>query len=174
MARRTKDLRLCPFARSALTVDAMSTKRTREIVVGFDGSSASHAALRWAISRAAREDATVTAVEVNHPSRLAPGTSYAVQPYGMAPPIERATHKSSLHAAIRAARGPHRSTPVVELHVDGEPGVELARIAEGASMLVLGHTPHGRLTELILGSTGGQCLRHARCPVVFIPAGGIC
>ncbi len=88
----------------------------------------------------------------------------------MAPPIERVTHKSSLHEAILAARGSHNATPVVELHVDGEPGVELTRIAEGAAMLVLGHTPHGRLTELILGSTGSECLRHARCPVVFIPA----
>ena len=151
----------------------MSTKRTREIVVGFDGSSASHAALRWAISRANRDDATVTAVEVTHPSRLAPGSSYAVQPYGVAPPIERASRRSSLHEAIQAARGPRVSTPVVEVRVDGEPGVELARIAEGAAMLVLGHTPHTRISQLILGSTGADCLRHARCPVVFIPADGI-
>lgn len=148
----------------------MNTKRTREIVVGFDGSFASHAALRWAINRAAEDDATVTAVEVAHRPRLAPGTSYAVQPYGMAPPIERVAQASSLHEAVLAARGTHRSTPVVELHVDGEPGVELARIAESAAMLVLGHTPHGRLTELILGSTASDCLRHARCPVVLIPA----
>ena len=110
----------------------MSTRRTREIVVGYDGSSASHTALRWAINRATRDDATVTAVEVTHPSRLAPGTSYAVQPYGMAPPIERVGRRSSLHEAVLAARGSHASTPVVELRVDGEPGVELTRIAEGA------------------------------------------
>ena len=149
----------------------MSTKRTREIVVGFDGSSASHAALRWAISRATRDDATVTAVQVTH--RSDPGTSYAAQPYGMAPPIERVGRKSSLHDAILAARGSHRSTPVVESHVDGEPGVELTRISESASMLVLGYAPHSRITELILGSTGSECLRHARCPVVFIPADAI-
>ena len=151
----------------------MTTNRTREIVVGYDGSSASHAALRWAISRATRDDATVTAVEVTHPSRLAPGTSYAVQPYGMAPPIERVTRKTSLHEAILAARGSHSSTPIVELHMDGEPSVELTRIAEGAAMLVLGYAPHRRITELILGSTGSECLRHARCPVVFIPADAI-
>lgn len=149
----------------------MSTKRTREIVVGFDGLPASYAALRWAISRATRDDATVTAVQVTHRSNV--GSSYAAQSYGVAPPIERAARKTSLHEAIQAARGPHRSTPVVELHVDGEPGVELTRIAESASMLVLGYAPHSRITELILGSTGSECLRHARCPVVFIRSDAI-
>ena len=142
-----------------------------EIVVGVDGSPASHAALRWAVRHAARDKATITAVEVGHRARLAPGTSYAVQPYGMAPPIERATHPTRLHDAVQAVRGSIQDAPAIrELHVDGEPGVELTRIAESASMLVLGHTPHGRLTELILGSTATECLRHARCPVVLVPA----
>jgi nucleotide-binding universal stress UspA family protein len=136
-----------------------------------DGSPASRAALRWAIRHAAQDQATVTAVEVRRRARLAPGTSYAVQPYGMAPPLERAAHPARLHDAVQAARGSTRDAPAVrELHVDGEPGVELAQLAEGASMLVLGHTPHGRLTELILGSTATECLRHARCPVVLVPA----
>jgi nucleotide-binding universal stress UspA family protein len=33
--------------------------------------------------------------------------------------------------------------------------------------------PPSLLTELILGSTGSECLRHAHCPVVFIPADAI-
>lgn len=149
----------------------MNTGRTYEIVVGFDGSFASHAALRWAIARAARDNASVTAVEVGRRPRPAPGTSYAIQPYGMAPPIERVSHASGLRDAVAAARGSTRTTPpVVELHVDGEPGVELARFAESAAMLVLGHTPRGRLAELVLGGTATECLRHARCPVVLIPA----
>lgn len=144
---------------------------TSEIVVGVDGSPASQAALRWAMRRAARDHATLTAIQVDHRARLAPGTSYAVQPYGMAPPIELATHPARLHETVTAARRAMRDAPsVTELHLDGEPGVELARPAEDATMLVLGHTQHGRLAELILGSTATECLRHARCPVVLVPA----
>jgi nucleotide-binding universal stress UspA family protein len=149
----------------------MDTSQRSKIVVGFDGSFASRTALRWAISRAARDNATVTAVEVARQPRLVPGTSYAVQPYGMAPPIERMSRQSSLHEAILAARSVHRTaSEVMELHVDGDPGVELARLAQGATMLVLGHTPRTRLTEFIVGSTASDCLRRTRCPIVLIPA----
>lgn len=142
-----------------------------QIVVGVDGSAESLAALRWAIRRAARDHTTVTAVEVGHRPRLAPGTSYAIQPYGMAPPIERVTHPARLHTAVDAAVGAMRGAPtVMELHVEGEPGIELTRIAESAAMLVLGHSRRGRLAELVLGGTASECLRTARCPVVLVPA----
>jgi nucleotide-binding universal stress UspA family protein len=142
-----------------------------QIVVGVDGSAESMTALRWAIRHATRNHATVTAVEVSHRPRLAPGTSYAIQPYGMAPPIERIRHSTRLHAAVVAARGSMRDAPpVTELHVEGEPGVELTHIAESAAMLVLGHSPRSRLADLILGGTATECLRTARCPVVLVPA----
>jgi nucleotide-binding universal stress UspA family protein len=147
----------------------MNAKHPNEIVVGFDGSSASHAALRWAVRRAAEEQASVTVVEVGYRVRLAPGTSYAVQPYGTAPPIERMGQRSQLHDAVAAAKGNRTEPGIVELHVDGEPAVELTKLAENATMLVVGHTRRGRLSELILGSTAASCLRHARCPVVLVP-----
>jgi nucleotide-binding universal stress UspA family protein len=141
-----------------------------EIVVGADGSPASQVALRWAVAHAARNQASVTAVEVGHHAQFAPGAQTAVQLYGMAPPLERVTHRTRLHDAVVAARGAMRDAPpITELHVDGQPGVELTRLAGTASMLVLGHVPRGRLAELILGSTATECLRHARCPVVLVP-----
>jgi nucleotide-binding universal stress UspA family protein len=139
------------------------------IVVGVDGSAASVAALRWAIDRAMAEHSTVTAVEVQPPVHLLPGTSYAVQPYGSAPPIERL--HSRLHDTVAATVATIPDAPeVVELRLQGNPGVELTRAAlDNGSMLVLGYNPHSRITEFLLGRVTGECLRHSRRPVVLVP-----
>jgi len=143
---------------------------THQIVVGVDGSAASRAALRWAVRHAGTVGAAVTAVEVQRQPHVAPGTSYAVQPYGTVPPADRIEHEGRLHTvATEAAASVLGAPPVAELRVQGAPGAELARIAVNADLLVLGHTPHGRVAEFVLGSTAGECLRKARCPVVLVP-----
>lgn len=140
------------------------------IVVGVDGSAASVAALRWAITQARAQRCPVTAVEVRPATRPLPGTSYAIQPYGSAPPVERT--RARLHDTVTATVAMLEGAPeIVEMHLEGDPGVELARAAGGAgSTLVLGYTPHNRLTEFLLGRVTGECLRHARCPVVLVPS----
>lgn len=142
------------------------------IVVGVDGSAASVAALRWAIARAAAEHSTIIAVEVRPPVHLLPGSSYAVQPYGAAPPVERL--HSRLHETVAATVAAVPDAPeIVEMQLCGEPGVELTRVAQdNGSVLVLGYNPHGRITEFLLGRVTGECLRHARRPVVLVPVTG--
>ncbi len=143
---------------------------TGTIVVGVDGSPASVKALHWAVTRAKAEHRTVVAVEVRSPARPLPGSSYSPAPYGMAPP-ER--HGSTLHDTVAAVREAEPDTPkIAELQRSGEPGVELARAAHGAAMLVLGHNPHGRTTEFLFGRVVNECLRHADVPVVLVPANG--
>lgn len=139
------------------------------IVVGVDGSAASVAALRWAITEAKAQACPVTAVEVRPASHPLPGTSYAVQPYGSAPPVERT--RSRLHETVAATVATVRDAPLVEeMHLQGDAGVELARIARNSgSTLVLGYTPHSRVTEFLLGRVTGECLRHSRIPVVLVP-----
>jgi len=111
----------------------------------------------------------VTAVEVRSPVRLAPGTSYAPAPYGTAPPLEHL--RSRLHETVTAVRDAMPTAPeITELRLSGEPGVELARVARDATMLVLGHNPHGRTTEFLFGHVTAECLRHAAVPVVLVPA----
>lgn len=140
------------------------------IVVGVDGSAASVAALRWAIAQSMADHNTITAVEVRPPVHLLPGSSYAVQPYGSAPPIDRL--HSLLHETVTATVATVPAAPeIVELQLRGDPGVELARAAlDNGSMLVLGYNPHSRVTEFLLGRVTGDCLRHSRCPVVLVPA----
>ncbi|MCT2587932.1 universal stress protein [Actinophytocola gossypii] len=140
------------------------------IVVGVDGSAASAAALRWALARAATDHETVTAVEVQPIERFLPGTSYAPAPYGTAPPAERL--HSRLHETVAPAVAAVRNAPeVIETHLHGDPAAELVRTAENASMLVLGHTPHRRITEFLLGRVTAECLRRSGIPVVLVPAG---
>src|SRR4051812_34333222 len=94
------------------------------IVVGVDGSAASVAALRWAITRATAEHTTITAVEVQPTAHVMPGTSYAIQPYGTAPPAERL--RTRLHDTIVATVSTIADPPqIVELQLRGDPGVEL-------------------------------------------------
>jgi nucleotide-binding universal stress UspA family protein len=138
------------------------------IVVGIDGSAPSTAALRWAVDQAVAQHRTVTAVEVRQPVRLAPGTSYAPAPYGTTVPLGRGEHR--LHDTVTAVLAGVRNPPkVAELRLRGEIGVELARVAHDAAMLVLGHQPHGRTTEFLFGHVTGECLRHATVPVVLVP-----
>ncbi|HEY7596129.1 MAG TPA: universal stress protein [Actinophytocola sp.] len=142
------------------------------IVVGVDGSAASVAALRWAITRAMADHCTITAVEVRPRVHLAPGTSYAIQPYGTAPPAERL--HTRLHDTVAATVATVADAPeIVEIQLEGDPGVELARAAaDHGGMLVLGYHPHSRVSEFLLGRVTGECLRHARRPVVLVPAVG--
>jgi nucleotide-binding universal stress UspA family protein len=142
------------------------------IVVGLDGSAASAAALRWAVEHAGADHRTVTAVEVQPPARLAPGTSYMLAPYGTTPPPEH-TH-SLLHETVTAVREAMPDTPntpeITELRLRGDAGIELARVARNATMLVLGHNPHGKTVEFLFGRVTAECLRHADVPVVLVPA----
>jgi nucleotide-binding universal stress UspA family protein len=147
----------------------MSSTIESKIVVGMDGSAASVAALRWALERAAGEHRTVTAIEVRPAMRLMPGTSFAPAPYGVTPPPERL--RSRLHETVAAVRDTLPGAPeVTEVRLHGDTGVELARAAHNAAMLVLGHNPHGRTTEFLFGHVTAQCLRHAGVPVVLVPA----
>lgn len=140
---------------------------TGAIVVGVDGSPASITALRWAIGRAKAEQRMVTAVEVRVPVRLSPGTSYAPAPYGTTPPDR--SHRT-LHDTVHAARTAVKDPPrIAELQRRGEPGIELARAAHGAAMLVLGYHRHGRAAEFLFGHVTNECLRHVDVPVVLVP-----
>jgi nucleotide-binding universal stress UspA family protein len=153
-------------------VEVKEVMEMNGFVVGVDGSAASVAALRWAVAQAAAQRCPITAVEVRPAEHPLPGTSYAIQPYGSAPPVERT--RTRLHETVAAILATVKNPPhVVELHLQGDAAAELVRVAQEAqATLVLGYTPHSRVTEFLLGRVTGECLRHSRTPVVLVPVSG--
>jgi nucleotide-binding universal stress UspA family protein len=52
----------------------------------------------------------------------------------------------------------------------GDPGPVLREQAKDADLLVVGTGEHVGLGRLLVGSVSHQCLTHAKCPVVAVPA----
>ncbi|MDP9441251.1 MAG: universal stress protein, partial [Actinomycetota bacterium] len=60
---------------------------------------------------------------------------------------------------------------LVRRHVlRGSAADALARMAEGADLLVVGSNGRGALTGVLLGSVAQQLLRDSPCPVVAVPS----
>jgi nucleotide-binding universal stress UspA family protein len=138
------------------------------IVVGVDGSKGSQRALDWAVSQAARQGATLRAVYAFPPARLR---------WGMAPPADveiRRAAKQTLDDAIRTAL---EANPV-DVHIEpevvaattGGAARVLVAYSKHADLLVVGSRGLGGFAGLMVGSVSEQCVSHALCPVVVIPA----
>lgn len=148
------------------------------IVVGIDGSDTSRAALRWAATAAAGLGAELDVVRAfRYPPALHDWTAVPSN-YGFLPElppedvVERGAHDdtadlvtselgvdSAVKATVRAVRAERRPAEV------------LVEAAAGASMLVVGRSGHGGISEMLrIGSVARACIEHAPCPVVVVPA----
>ncbi|WP_199432258.1 universal stress protein [Qaidamihabitans albus] len=151
--------------------DNEDTRLHRTIIAGVDGSPAGARALRWAVSEAGRRGGEVHAITVRERDELLPGTSFAIQPHGRRPVADEATERAHLHSQVLAAGG--EGVPVTETVVTGDPATELIKASADADLLVVGSHGHGPLSEVLLGSAAADCVRHAQCPVVLIPAASL-
>jgi nucleotide-binding universal stress UspA family protein len=126
------------------------------IVVGYDGTPDSLAALAWAAKTASLRDEAVVATTIVDPR---------VTPRGVAWPD---SYWDDIEAAAREVFAQWPNVPSsVERHV-GHLVPRLLESAEGASMLVLGSHGHTVVSEMLLGSASQSAARHARLPVVVI------
>jgi nucleotide-binding universal stress UspA family protein len=146
--------------------------RVPRLVVGISRSRASWWALAWATGEARRRGAQLILVHVLRPGSLPPpeiGQCFI----GMArdPNADRAAYGNMLiEAAIGHAVGRMPGDVAVEQAVfPGRPAVELARLAHGGDVLVLGSRHRGWLRRLAPGSVARACARRAACPVVIVP-----
>ncbi|NIJ12285.1 nucleotide-binding universal stress UspA family protein [Saccharomonospora amisosensis] len=145
---------------------------SRTIVVGVDGSPASEQALRWALTEAQRCGGQVHAITVRRRDDLLPGTTFALQPYGRRPTRTEESLRDSLRSQVATLAGTAAAvTAVTESVVTGDPAAELSKASASADLLVLGSHGQRAFTEVLLGSVAAECVRHAQCPVVLIPAG---
>jgi nucleotide-binding universal stress UspA family protein len=136
----------------------------RFIVVGFDGSPSSDAALRWVLGVAAQPGDSVHAVAVRPAEVRLPGTSWALQPHGRRPPGQYSPreHIASIRSEFPGQAEVMISTP------QGDPATELITASTDANLLVVGARGAGRTQQLLLGSVSRECVRYSRCPVVVV------
>jgi nucleotide-binding universal stress UspA family protein len=142
------------------------------IVVGVDGSPASVAALRWALTEAERMGVEVEAVTAWH-SEPPPvsGPMLVGLPYRDAD-LVMSEQQEQLTSAVAQTAGTAPGVVLRQKLVAGWPPRELVGCAQGATLLVVGRQGHSWLGEKVLGTVSAYCIRHAQCPVVVMPIQG--
>ncbi|MFC0432068.1 universal stress protein [Kutzneria buriramensis] len=133
------------------------------IVVGIDGTEVSKNALEWAVREGAVRQ---TSVHVVHAWRYDPMTDLL--------PSQQIKEDSTelLAREVALVTGTPRTDNVSYSSVQGDAARVLHEVSEGADMLVLGSHQRNALGEVLLGSVSRECVRHATCPVVVVPAAG--
>ena len=135
---------------------------TRRIVVGVDGSAGSTKALDWAIAEAVHFPATLELVTAwMFPMAL--GYVFAKTPDEVRREVQRIAEASVSYVAEVAPE-----VLVTTTLREAEAGPALIDLSAGADLLVVGSRGHGGIRELLLGSVGTYCARHAPCPIVIV------
>jgi nucleotide-binding universal stress UspA family protein len=134
---------------------------TDEIVVGLNESPSGKAALRWAAEYAKLTGWRLRAVHAL--SWPFDGDSDREQSLRQ---IDEAYRASITKVFVDIE--PHADWQL-EL-VEGDAGPVLVEESATARALIVGTPAHVGLARLLTGSVGQHCLRHARCPVVFVPS----
>ena len=141
----------------------------RRMVVGVDGSEASYRALLWAVAEAGRRRVTLDVVNA---------FDYHVQvmPFGPVPTINRDDLEKSSQVLLEdvvgraLAEAGARTMPVELIPSPAGAARAVLDVADGADLLVVGSRGRGTFKGLLLGSVSQQCVHHAPCPVVVVPA----
>lgn len=141
----------------------MSAPR-RPVIVAYDGSDESRAALLWALHDTAPDGVVLPVAVLGHEPSPVPGLSRLP-----GAPEERS------HVARRIAGAWDEDgaelRDIAELRFEhGHPAEVLAAVAEreDAAMIVVGHH-RGRRLQSLRPSVAEDLLRKARCPVVVVP-----
>ena len=149
-------------------VDQSTNQRSKGIVVGYDDSPSSNAALEWAAETARRWGTTLT---VLHSADIA---AAPVQPaYDVArlpEAVGEAGQELLAEGIARAQKIMASSSPVVGLLAVGSPGAELVHLSKDADLVVTGSRGRGPLAAGLLGSVAFAVAAHAECPAVVVRA----
>ncbi|MEV4280797.1 universal stress protein [Actinoplanes xinjiangensis] len=135
------------------------------IVVGYDGSAYSQAALSWARDEAVRTGAPV---EVLHADEW-PATAPPMVPLPLLRPDRTVSDviAETLERAVATVRKTHPGVAVTTRAVRGHAAAALVDRSRDAGMIVLGGHGHSIVAGL-LGSVISAVSAHARCPVVVV------
>ena len=133
----------------------------RSVLVGFDGSASSEAALRFAADLARHFEADLHVLTVVRPPD-----------FGDEVETEALLERSQEHAALLLAGLPARLGNIT-LHASsevGHPAEKLVHYAERHHVdhLVVGHRGHSMLDRWLIGSVARRVVVHAPCAVTVV------
>jgi nucleotide-binding universal stress UspA family protein len=144
-----------------------------EVVVGFDGSAAALAAVRWAAAEAAQLESplmVVYAADVPVSGGWGAG-GWRSGAMPSAPDLVRLSRSVAARGAA-AAREHQPGLLVHSLGVVGGAAAELVAHSADAGLVVVGHRRRGVVQAAVLGSVSFAVAMHARCPVVVVNDAG--
>ena len=142
---------------------------SKPILVGYDGSDSSDAALGWALD-AARMRGTSVRVMHAEPLLLVPWSAFAGSP-GTPDDAPIRAGEQTLAVGLDRARRLAPDVTVDRLMVTGGAADALVGESGESEMVVVGSRGLGGFSELLLGSTGLEVASRATCPVVVIRTG---
>jgi nucleotide-binding universal stress UspA family protein len=146
--------------------------RVPRLIVGISRSPASWWALAWAIGEARQRGARLYLVHVFRPRGISlVEADDFLTPVPSDPDARRveAGYRLISTAIDQAAGRLPRGIAVERAVVPGRIAVELACLARGGDVLVLGSRHRGWLRRHAPGSVSRACARRAECPVVIVP-----
>ena len=127
----------------------------KKIVVGFDGSDGSTAALHWAVREAILRNVDLEAVRAWTPGEF--GTEDELGEYTQSH-LEKEMAESITDPTVRWSAVAER----------GSAAKILLERGKDAQMLVVGSRGHGAISGLLLGSVSSQVATHSGAAVVVI------
>lgn len=141
---------------------------SRNIIVGYDGSSDAQAAAAWALDEAGRTGAPVQFLHAVEWPTLMPAAA-------MVPSIEvwpdAETERmltTMLDDVVASAARTHPGVTATAAMVRAPAVPTLVDRSAHASLLVVGSRGHSPFAELVLGSISVAASAHAHCPVVVV------
>jgi nucleotide-binding universal stress UspA family protein len=147
-----------------------------KVVVGTDGSPSAQRAVRWALGEARLRGAALHIVY----AWMVPFVDALPEPWLIATPVGHtddelhdrlaAGARELLEAAVAEAMAAEPGLDVIGELAEMRPAAALLGAARDADLLVVGSRGHGGFAGLLLGSVSSQCVHHAPCPVVVVPA----
>ncbi|MET1010526.1 MAG: universal stress protein [Gaiellaceae bacterium] len=147
-----------------------------KVVVGTDGSPSAQRAVRWALGEARLRKSPVHIVH----AWMVPLLEALPEPWLIGTPVGHtddelhdrlaAGAREFLEAAVAEAKAAEPGLDVIGELAEARPAAALLAAARDADLLVVGSRGHGGFAGLLLGSVSSQCVHHAPCPVVVVPA----
>lgn len=135
------------------------------LLVGYDGSTGSRAALVAALRLAREAGGQVTALTVQHHLPRYGATIGEVDEERLV----EAAEARRLANEVEAEAGEYQVAVACRVAA-GHPAHELVQAATdiGADLIVLGHSGHSAIWGMLLGATTERVSRHAPCSVLIV------